>query len=167
MKKAVLASCALLALGACMQAPTSPDEVRSAVNRGSMFTKATTVTVPRSFNAVSANLRTGAQKCMNKTQRSSGTTPGPYGPIYESYTVAYRTDVKTTGNRTELAMYRELHGVNIMFGSNKGYAYVVDAAPASGGTTLQFYGGKFGYKKIDAAVEQWARGGAIVCPPLP
>lgn len=166
MKKTVLASAAFLALGACMQGPSSPDEVRSTVNRGAMFTKATTVTVPRSFSAVTASLRQGAERCMNKTETSSGWTPGPYGPQYYSSTTAYRTTVKSSGGRTELAMYQEVLGGGFL-PQPKGYSYVVDATPGSGGTTLKFYGGRFGYGKIDAAVEQWARGGAIVCPDLP
>ena len=41
-------------------------------------------------------------------------------------------------------------------------AFVADVTFATG-----IYTGKIGYKKMDAAVTQWARGGSYVCPDLP
>lgn len=166
MRKSVFTIGAVVALSGCMQGPQSPDEVRSAVNGGAMFSQKSTVMVPRSHAAVTASLQAGAKQCLNRTQRRTSTTPGPYGPQVSSYTTAYRGEVKTGGGRTELSIYHEVLGSGFL-PQPKGYAYVVDATPATGGTRLDIYGGRFGNGDLNKAVVAWAKTGQIRCPELP
>lgn len=149
-----------------MQGPTSSDAVRQAASGGGLTGPKTTVVVSRSFSAVTASLGTGASKCLNRTQTTRPVTARAYGPIGQTITTQYRTSVKTSGSKTEMAMYQEVLGRSAL-PQPKGFSYVVDAVPASSGTQLTFYGGRFGYGNLNRAVEQWARGGAITCPKLP
>jgi len=160
---------AALALSGCMQGPQSSDEVRTATGGGggmsSLFAKRSTVAIPRSHSAVTNSLRAGANKCMNRTVRSVSTTPGPYGPQTSVIITDYSATVKSGGGRSELVMKQQVRGGFLP--QPGGISYVVDAMPSGSGTNLVLHGGKFGYNKLNAAVVQWARGGAIVCPKLP
>ena len=162
----VLVAAGLLA--GCMQGPQTSGEVRNFVDRVGMFSKKSVISVPRSHGAVTASLRAGAKKCMNRTETVSGWGPGPApgSRVYTSTTTAYRGTVSTSGGKTELQLYREVLGRGFL-PQPKGVAYVVDAVPASGGTQLAFYGGRIGYGDINKAVESWARTGQIQCPDLP
>lgn len=169
MKKTILLALAPFALIGCMQGPQSTEEVRAATAGGSginsLFAKRTSINVSRSHAAVTASLRAGAKKCMNRVVRSTSTTPGPYGPQTSTIITDYSATVKSSGGRSELALKQQVRGGFLP--QPGGISYVVDATPISGGTKLVFHGGKFGYSKLNAAVSQWARGGSIVCPDLP
>ena len=165
MRKKFVLFLAVLGLSGCMQGPTSTDEVRSMTATGSMFSKRSTVTVPQSYAAVTANLKKGAAKCLNRTVRSTSSTPGPYGPQVMTIVTDYSSTVKASGGRTELSLYQQVRGS--LFPQPKGISYVVDATPTSGGTQLVFHGGRWGYAQMNKAVEQWARGGSLTCPKLP
>lgn len=163
----------LMAVSGCsvMSAPQSPAELRAAVNGGGFLTEATTTKVARNYAAVVASVRAGAKKCMNRNvQHTSVSSPGPgMAPVRSVINMYYKTDVASKGNFTEVAMYKRMGaGGTDMFGNKReGFAYVADIHPANGGAELKFYGGKFGYGPINAAVAQWAKGGAIRCPDLP
>ena len=164
MKKFVLAGAAL-ALSGCMAGPSTTDDVRSMTSGNKLFGKQTVVNIPRSHAAVTASLRQGATKCMNRSVRNVSTTPGRYGPQTSVYIIDYSSSVKSSNGRTELAMYQEVRGGFLP--QPKGISYVVDATAMNGGTKMVIHSGRFGSKNMNAAVEQWARGGAIVCPKLP
>lgn len=168
MRNTFILGVAAIALAGCMQGPQTVGEVRNFVDRGGAFSKKSAISVPRSHAAVTASLRAGAKQCMNRTQTVSGWGPGPApgSRIYTSTTTAYRGTVTTSGGKTELALYREVLGRGFL-PQPKGYNYVVDAVPASGGTQVTFYGGRFGYGEINKAVESWVRTGQIRCPDLP
>ncbi len=169
MKFKLLVLGATFALAGCMQGPQSTEEVRNATagNGGfnSLFAQRSTVSIPRSYSAVTSSLRTGASKCFNRTVRSVSTTPGPYGPQTQVIIVDYSSTFRSNGRRTEMALKQQVRGG--IFKQPGGFSYLVDAAPKGSGTQLTIHGGKFGYKKLNTAVEQWARGGSIICPKLP
>jgi hypothetical protein len=164
---------AFVAVSGCsvMSAPQSADGLRAAVNNGSFLTEQTTQKVSRSYSAVVASVRAGAKKCMNRSVSQTFTSsPGPgFAPVRNTINMYYKTDVTSKGSFTEVAMQKRMgNGGTDMFGNKReGFAYVADIHPASGGTELKFYGGKFGYGPINTAIAQWARGGAIRCPELP
>lgn len=149
-------------LAGCVGGPQTAAEFRSSA--GGAFGKTTTITTGRSFQAVTASLRTGASKCMNRTVTNRSTTPGTYGPVASVYTVDYRAQIATGGGRTELALHQEIRG-NLP--QPNGITFVADARPTAQGTEVTMYGGRFGYAEIFTAVGQWAKGGAIVCLDLP
>ena len=163
---------AAMVLGGCMgSAPQTADEMRAAVNGGAMFSEQTTQKVARSYSAVVASVRKGADKCMNRNvQQSFTSSPGPgFAPVRQTMNFFYSTDVRSRGTFTEVAMHKRIGngGNNILGMKQEGIAYVADIHPVSGGAELKFYGGKFGYGPINKAVAQWAKGGAIRCPDLP
>lgn len=170
MKKPLFAITALTFMSACTTAPQSTDELRSAVRGGAFLSEMQTHKVSRNYSAVVGSLRAGAQKCMNRNVEVKGYySPGPnMAPVMQVSRTYYKTSVRNRGNSSELAMHRRNgNGGTVLGMPQEGYAYVVDAMPAGGGTQLNIYGGKMGYGKLNKAVLQWARGGAIRCPELP
>lgn len=170
MKHSLIALGAVAALAACTPAPQSASEMRSAAG-SAMFGQTSVQKVNRSYGAVVASLRAGAGKCLNRNQRvDMPYRPGPNMPVMTQSMVSYySTTVKSSGSKTELMMRKKMQGAMLIGGGkdNSGVAYLVDVAPASGGTQLKFYGGKVGYGDLNKAVMQWANGGAIRCPELP
>jgi hypothetical protein len=168
MRKAITILGMALVLAGCMQGPQSTDEVRSVASRGAMFGKQTTLMVKRPYSAVASSFRAGAGKCLNQTKTVSGwgAGPAPGSRVYTSTSTAYRGTVKSGNGRTELAIYQEVLGSGFL-PQPKGYSYVVDATPVSGGTRLDIYGGRFGTKDLNDAVVAWAQTGQIRCPKLP
>lgn len=166
MKKIVALTAMSFALSGCLSGPDDTDGVRKLAASNGLVGKQTTVVVPRSHAAVRASLTKGAEQCMNRTVRTVSTTPGPYGPQTHAYVTDYTATVKPYGTGTELALYQEVRGGGFL-PQPKGYSLVVDAVPVSGGTQLTFHGGRFGYGKLNQAVETWARSGNIICPKLP
>lgn len=165
MKTILIPAIAVFALSACMQGPTTTDDVRKITARGGLSGSQTVVTVPRSLAAVTGSLQGGAQKCMNRTVSQTVTTPGPYGPRTMTVVTDYSATVRAAGGRTELSLYQEIRGG--MLPQPKGISYVVDAAPVAGGTQVVIHSARFGSGEMNKTVEQWVRGGALTCPKLP
>lgn len=165
MLRTTLAIGAALLTAGCMEGPQNADDFKSAASRSS-FAKSTTITIPRSIGAVNASLSTGARKCLNRSVTTRSSTPGTYGPVVSVITTKYTTDFQASGSAGEMSMYREIVGKSFL-PQPKGVAYVVESRSNGGSTNLTIYGGKWGYKSIDNAVKQWAKGGTIVCPDLP
>ena len=99
MKKSLAIIAASFALSGCLQGPTTTDEVRKLTASGKMFSKQSKLSVPRSHGAVTASLRKGAAKCMNRTVRTVSTTPGRYGPQTSVIITDYKATVKTALSR--------------------------------------------------------------------
>ncbi|QMU57537.1 MAG: hypothetical protein GKR98_04560 [Boseongicola sp.] len=159
-----------LAVAGCTPAPQSAAELRSAVNGGAFMSQQTTTKISRNYSAVVTSVRTGVRKCMNRTVVDEGYASTGYMNATQYYRteVTYNTKVNSRRGFTELAMHKRVGNGQTVFGmKQEGFAYVADIHPASGGTELKFYGGKFGNGPINKAVEQWAKGGAIRCPDLP
>lgn len=167
MKRTLIALVAASTLGACqMTAPETTSDFKSFANN-SWMGKSSTITVARSHAAVSASLAAGANKCLNRIQRSSGSTPGPYGPVYQTTTTRYVTETRAVRGGTEMEMRMEHLGNVIVLGPKGPQMYfVAEARPTSGGTQIEMTGARFGAGDIYKAVGQWAKGGPIRCPKL-
>lgn len=157
--------CAVSMTAGCVAGPQTAEATRSMVSN-SMFGKTTNVQVGRSISAVNASLSAGAQKCLNRVVSSTFSSPGMYGRTSSTISQKFSTTYKANANSGEMAMSTEYVGGPVL---NNGVTviYVVDAKPVSGGTTLTIHGGKWGMKAFDASIVNWAKGGALTCPPMP
>lgn len=171
MKKVILGAIALAGVAACTPMPQTAEEMRSVVKGGAFLSDQSSQVVSRNYSSVLAGVRAGAAKCMNGSQASQMTyrpMPG-YAPVTQTMVAYYSTDMKSSGGKTELTMRKKMQGAKVIGGGadNSGLAYLVDITPTSGGTRLDFYGGKIGYKDLNEALVRWAQGGSTRCPDLP
>jgi|GEM_PF-5875514 len=166
MKKLALGAICLSVVAGCASAPQSTAELR-AMSGGAMVEKKSTL-VSRSPGQVYASLSRGAKKCLNTSQSQHISRATAYGGWTHTIGHAYEGRFRRTGGKGELSILKATSGA-IVPGAKDGMyiAYVVDAVPVSGGTRLDVYGGRFGYGELNAAVTQWAKGGAFTCPALP
>ena len=168
MKKSLLALATFSTLAACAVAPTpqTAEEMRAAAP---VYGKVTTQNVSRNYGSVVASLRAGASRCLNRTVEDVITTPSTLTmATTQVLRATYKTTFRSRGGGTEMATYvRRGNGGTVMGVKQEGIMYVVDAQPVAGGTQLKMYGGKNGFGPLNAAVLQWAKGGAIRCPELP
>ena len=170
MKKAILGLFALAAMAACTPAPQTADEMRSVVKSGAFMADFQSHKVARSYSAVAASIRQGTEKCFNRNVQSRSTySPGPgMAPVMQVINLYYSAKPRSTGSRMEVPVHRRMgNGQPTLFGQDtQGIFYLIDVAPASGGTQIDLYGGKMGYGAMNKAVLSWAKGGAIRCPDL-
>ena len=168
MKNQFLALATLATLAACAVAPApqTSDEMRAAAPT---YGKVTVQKVSRSYGSVVASLRAGSRKCFNRTIEVVQTTPSTLTvatPVVLRAT--YKSAVRARGGKTEMVVYvRRGNGGTTMGMKQEGVMYVADARPVAGGTQLNIYSGRSGFGPLNAAVIQWANGGAIRCPEMP
>ena len=172
MKKFLIAGVAFAALSGCLPSPPqTSDEMRKAVRGGAMFSEYQTTQINRSYSAVTASIRNGAAKCLNRNfEQRSTYSPGPgMAPTTQITRIYYKTDIKARGNMTEVAVHRRYGngGRTILGQEMQGLSYLIDITPSGRGAKVETYGGTIGYGALDKAVLQWARGGSTRCPDLP
>ncbi|MXQ07261.1 hypothetical protein GQ651_05320 [Alphaproteobacteria bacterium GH1-50] len=169
MKKAILGLFALAAMAACTPVPQTAEEMRSVVKSGAFMSDFQSHKISRSYSAVASSIRQGTEKCFNRNiQTRSSYSPGPgMAPVMQVMNLYYSAKPRSTGSRMEVPVHRRNGNGKPVFGmEQQGIFYLIDVAPASGGTQIDLYGGKMGYGAMNKAVLSWARGGAIRCPDL-
>lgn len=162
MRGLVLVGVLTCILSACGSAPGPKVVTVSAPTKSVAAPGRVTVVVPQAHSFVTANLKAGAQKCLNRQVKGSVTVAGAFGPQVAEVTTGYSSIVLQRGGLTELLVDETiLQGGAGLPGGNA--RYLVDATPTIGGTRLDFYDGWQNRRALSQTVENWARTGQILC----
>jgi len=161
MKRIILLAAALL-ISAC----TGPQTASEFANFPTVSSK--TIQISRSFSAVSASLRSGANKCLNKTEQGwvSQRVMNGFGgmqTVQQNLTTRFSTEVATGSGEIQITMRKN---ISSDYMHEDGYIWLlIEAKSVAGGTSLSIHEAKFA-DDISAVIQSWAKGGALVCPTL-
>ncbi len=128
-----------------------------------------TIQIDRSFSAVSASLRAGADKCLNKTEQGwvRHHNMDGFGAMQTSQrylTTAFSTEIATASGELQITM-RKRSIPDQMY--PEGYIWLlIEATSVDSGTSLSVHEARLGGDNIAATIQSWAKGGALICPTL-
>jgi len=157
----------LLAATLLISACTGPQTASEFANFPTV--SAETIQINRSFSAVSASLRAGANKCLNKTEQGWETQRimngfGTMQTVRRNLTTTFSTEVTTGSGEIQITMRKNISADRM---HEDGYIWLlIEARSAAGGTSLSIHEANWGGDDISAAIQSWAKGGALICPTL-
>jgi len=156
----------LLAATLLISACTGPQTASEFANFPTV--SAETTQINRSFSAVSASLRAGANKCLNKTEQGwvSQRVMNGFGgmqTVQQNHVTTFSTEVATASGELQITMRKNILADQM---HEDGFIWLlIEAKSAAGGTSLSIHESNYG-DNISAAIQSWANGGALICPTL-
>ena len=155
-----------LVLVGCVSLPQTPEDLKS-MSSSSSLVASNSYTVSRAFLEVNESLEEGGQRCLNKTQRKTSSTPGKYGPVVSTTETRYVTRFQASETAGQLSMRMIPILGRALNEPEEGYIYlVVETRPAGAATNVTVYASSVGDSSLKAAIQSWAQTGEISCPEL-
>ena len=158
----LLAILVLSSLCACTM-PMNPDEYKDAIS-GNALGAQEHYTVPLAYNAVVANLKSAAGRCLQYTTNGILTNHG-----WVALPSRVTGEVRVVKPGQAQLTVQSSGGTSLFNGGQKPengwYIFVADIAPASAtSTAMTLYSGQFG--SLSSRVKTWASGSDPSCPIL-